>query len=294
MQVKLEGLRATAAAVAVAMSVVVGATTVNAADPAQNAGEKESKGSGPDFSVNATYTSDYRFRGFTQTREKPALQGGFDVTWPNFYVGLWASSLDMGQVYNSSGFHDVADLEMIAYAGVKRNIAGFKFDLGALYYFYPGSYGDYNKPVYLGGMIKDLNYFEGMLSISKEIHKDLTLTTTTYYSPDYSGTGQNWAIENMVSRKLGTYRVLRPRSAPCSPPTSAKTARAAWTTTTGTRACRSCSPTTSSSTSAGSTPSTCRPATTARSRAAATCATAVWWRASPSRIDAGGHARAPG
>jgi hypothetical protein len=54
MQVKLEGLRATAAAVAVAMSVVVGATAVNAADPAQNAGEKESKGSGPDFSVNAT------------------------------------------------------------------------------------------------------------------------------------------------------------------------------------------------------------------------------------------------
>jgi uncharacterized protein (TIGR02001 family) len=210
MQGKLEGLRSIVTAVAVAMSVVVGAAAANAADPAQNAGEKESKGNGPDFSVNATYTSDYRFRGFTQTREKPALQGGIDVTWPNFYVGLWASSLDLGQVYNGSGFHDIADLEMIAYAGVKRNIAGFKVDLGALYYFYPGSFGDYNRPVYLGGTIKDLNYFEGMLSISKEIHKDLTLTTTTYYSPDYSGTGQNWAIENMVSRKLGTYRGITP------------------------------------------------------------------------------------
>ena len=82
MQGKLEGLRAIVTAVAVAVSAVVGAAAANAADPAQNAGEKESKGSGPDFSVNATYTSDYRFRGFTQTREKPALQGGLDA-WRN-------------------------------------------------------------------------------------------------------------------------------------------------------------------------------------------------------------------
>src|SRR6185295_7582381 len=160
------------------------------------------------FSVNATYASDYRFRGFTQTQEKPALQGGFDVVWPNFYAGLWASSVDFGDVQDASGFHNSASVEMIGYAGFKRKFLGTEVDLGALYYFYPGSYGIYN---YAKGAVKDLDFFEGMLGFKREIHSGLSLTSTIYYSPDYQGSvGQNWVFETGIERKFAAHYGITP------------------------------------------------------------------------------------
>ncbi len=46
------------------------------------------------LSANVGLTSDYVFRGFSQTAEGPAIQGGFDATCGMFYAGVWASSLD--------------------------------------------------------------------------------------------------------------------------------------------------------------------------------------------------------
>ena len=39
-------------------------------------------------------TTEYVFRGFSQTEEGPAVQGGYDVTCNIFYAGVWASNLD--------------------------------------------------------------------------------------------------------------------------------------------------------------------------------------------------------
>ena len=48
-------------------------------------------------SANVTLTSDYRFRGISQTGEDAAIQGGFDLGFePGFYIGTWASSVDFG------------------------------------------------------------------------------------------------------------------------------------------------------------------------------------------------------
>ena len=50
-----------------------------------------------DFSVsgNVGIYSDYIFRGYTQTENKPALQGGFDVSHSSgLYAGVWASNVD--------------------------------------------------------------------------------------------------------------------------------------------------------------------------------------------------------
>lgn len=46
-------------------------------------------------SFNAAVTSDYRYRGISQTRLKPALQGGADyVNNPSgLYAGAWGSSI---------------------------------------------------------------------------------------------------------------------------------------------------------------------------------------------------------
>ena len=46
------------------------------------------------LSFNVSLTSDYRYRGISQSRLKPAIQGGVDYALPGgFYVGAWASTI---------------------------------------------------------------------------------------------------------------------------------------------------------------------------------------------------------
>src|SRR5690606_40648673 len=46
------------------------------------------------FSANVSLTNDYRFRGYTQTNMRPAIQGGFDYSHASgFYLGNWNSNV---------------------------------------------------------------------------------------------------------------------------------------------------------------------------------------------------------
>ena len=82
---------------------------------------------------NAGLFSDYTFRGISQTNRKPALQGGIDIAHSSgFYVGNWNSNID-------SLYYNGANLEMDFYGGFKATMGDFGFDVGALYYYYPGS-----------------------------------------------------------------------------------------------------------------------------------------------------------
>lgn len=84
------------------------------------------------FNVGAV--SDYRYRGISQTRLKPALQGGIDYAAGGLYVGAWASTIKWIQ----DGGGD-ADFELDLYAGYKGEITkGLGFDVGLLHYEYPG------------------------------------------------------------------------------------------------------------------------------------------------------------
>jgi uncharacterized protein (TIGR02001 family) len=59
---------------------------------AQDAAEEESA-----LTWNVAITSDYVFRGVSQTEEDPAFQIGADFAFgPGFYVGAWASNVDFG------------------------------------------------------------------------------------------------------------------------------------------------------------------------------------------------------
>src|SRR5436190_4884162 len=43
------------------------------------------------FSANVGITTDYVFRGYSQTDQNATVQGGFDATCGMFYAGVWAS-----------------------------------------------------------------------------------------------------------------------------------------------------------------------------------------------------------
>ncbi len=51
----------------------------------------------PEVSGNITLTTDYSFRGWSQTTRDPAIQGGFDFEFDNgFTLGTWASNVNFG------------------------------------------------------------------------------------------------------------------------------------------------------------------------------------------------------
>ncbi len=52
---------------------------------------------GMSFSGTAALTSDYRYRGITQTFNDPAVQGGFLLSHETgVYAGVWGSNVDFG------------------------------------------------------------------------------------------------------------------------------------------------------------------------------------------------------
>jgi uncharacterized protein (TIGR02001 family) len=90
----------------------------------------------PDWTItgNAALSSDYRTRGISQSDKKPAFSGGFDVAHSSgFYIGNWNSNID-------SDYYTGANIEMDFYGGYKFPVgAGVTLDVGAFYYYYPGS-----------------------------------------------------------------------------------------------------------------------------------------------------------
>ncbi|MDP2785208.1 MAG: TorF family putative porin [Sulfurimicrobium sp.] len=92
------------------------------------------------ISANVTLASEYVYRGISQTREKLALQGGFDYAHASgLYAGVWGSNIswleDLGAGVNSSS------MELDLYAGYKGKISDdFSYDVGYLRYEYPASY----------------------------------------------------------------------------------------------------------------------------------------------------------
>ncbi|MEM6583978.1 MAG: TorF family putative porin [Pseudomonadota bacterium] len=116
--------------------------------------------SADDFEIsgNIALTSDYRFRGISQSDEDAAVQGGFDAEFsPGFYLGVWGSSVDFDT--NGEGFD--GSLELDYYGGWSSSIGDtdFGIDVGYIYYDYPGDDGDEGdyQEFYVGGSWKDFS-----------------------------------------------------------------------------------------------------------------------------------------
>jgi uncharacterized protein (TIGR02001 family) len=88
-----------------------------------------------DVAFNVGAVTDYRYRGISQTRLKPALQGGADYSNGGFYLGTWASTIKW--IKDAGGD---ADVEIDLYGGYKFELAkGTTLDVGVLTYQYPSN-----------------------------------------------------------------------------------------------------------------------------------------------------------
>ncbi|MCG2584357.1 TorF family putative porin [Massilia sp. TS11] len=100
------------------------------AEPEPNANETE-------LSLNLSLVSEYRYRGISQSRLKPAIQGGADFTNKanGLYAGAWSSTIRWTKDAGGGG-----NSELDLYGGKRGNLsAGLTYDVGALSYVYAGN-----------------------------------------------------------------------------------------------------------------------------------------------------------
>ncbi len=142
------------------------------------------------YSFSATGTSDYVFRGISQTDNDPTIQGAINIGYGIFYAGVWGSGIEWGP----------GELEIDYYAGIKPTWGPATFDFGVLYYTYPG-FNDESTA--------EADYVELKAAVSGEIYKGLTATGAFYYSPDYGG-GTEYVYEGALAYALPKVWIFDP------------------------------------------------------------------------------------
>lgn len=140
----------------VMQTLVIGAGILGLAATAQAA-----TGNNTGLTANASVTTNYVFRGQTQTDDDPALQGGIDYTHPSgFYAGAWGSNVKFPGQGGSTIEYDM-------YAGMNFPLSqAVKMNVGFIAYNYTDNtvdnyYGA--SEVYVGAKYQGLSgyYYKG-------------------------------------------------------------------------------------------------------------------------------------
>ena len=131
------------------------------------------------FSSNVSLTSNYLYRGISQTGAKPAIQGGFDYAGSSgLYIGAWGSSISW---LSDAGVAISAGLELDTYFGYKGTGGPIFYDVGFLRYNYPGTY-------VAGATTGDTNEVYGAITYSIVTLKYSYALGQTFGVPDAKGT----------------------------------------------------------------------------------------------------------
>ena len=126
------------------------------------------------FAVTAdvAVVSDYRFRGWSLSDDKPALQIEADVAHASgLYAGVFASSIEE---YGIDADGDGAQVEVDLYSGWTFALAGLDFDVGAMAYTYPDA--------------SDVSYYVIPVSMTRAFG-DVSVTAGYEYTPRQTATG---------------------------------------------------------------------------------------------------------
>lgn len=116
-----------------------------------------------EITANVGVVSNYYFRGITQTDDGAAIQGGFDYSnGSGFYAGVWSSNVDFGG-------KESTEIDLYSGFGSDIGATGISYDVGTIYYAYPGAGGDNG-----GG---DLDYAEIYTTFSYSV-----LSASLYYN----------------------------------------------------------------------------------------------------------------
>jgi uncharacterized protein (TIGR02001 family) len=135
---------------------------------------------------SATLATDYVFRGFSQTDEKPAIQGSIGLNHDSgLALSVWGSNVD----YNDG---DEASSEIDVTGAYTLPVQDFNITLGGIYYAYPGADSDL-----------DYDYVEGFASVARDFGAFGNYSLQGFYSPDFfAGSGE--AVYALASATVPT------------------------------------------------------------------------------------------
>lgn len=138
--------------------------------------------SGITISGSVGLVSDYRFRGFSQTNQNAAIQGGITVTHDSgFYAGTWGSNVDFPNL-DIAGNGATAEIDF--FGGYATELApGVTVDVGMTYYVYPKH--TVNKVA--------LDLFEPYITLSTEFGP-VALKVGAYYAWEQDALGGSDSI----------------------------------------------------------------------------------------------------
>lgn len=117
-----------------------------------------------DIAFGAAITSNYMFRGLTQSDNKPAFQAYMEATYGIFYAGVWGSTVDFGD--DNKGEIDLS-------AGVRPEFGRLSLDLGYVRYYYTED-GDCCGEAYAKADFAATDSF----TVGVEVFQDFTAKTT--------------------------------------------------------------------------------------------------------------------
>lgn len=144
------------------------------AQDAVNAGEPEEEATGP-FEIDGEIGvhSDYRFRGISLSDKDPEVTAELSVSHESgLYAGVWASNVALND--------GADDLELDLYAGFAPELGAVSFDIGAVYYLYPGN-GDFNYAELLASATTSLGPAELTAGIAYAPSQDALGNTDNTY-----------------------------------------------------------------------------------------------------------------
>ena len=149
--------------------------------PAAKAGAEASKKL--EWSATVGATSDYVFRGLSYNDERPAAQASIDVSYGIISAGVWGSNVA------DDGYEPA---EMDIYANLKPVWGAISFDVGVIWYTYPGARQG------------PLGYDSVELKAGMEFSpaEKLTVTPVFWYVPEQQNTPVTYTYESSIAYEL--------------------------------------------------------------------------------------------
>lgn len=146
-----------------------------------------------DLAFGVTGTSDYLFRGISQTNNNPAIQGYAELQLFDWvYFNVWASNQNwVATTLQGSGYQSTnSSLEVDFSGGLRHTWGAFTLDVGAVYYTYPGGSGTNNVDPTVGSTNSThFNYWEIYAKPTYVVAPWLTLGLNLYWTSDFAASG---------------------------------------------------------------------------------------------------------
>ena len=149
-----------------------------------------------DLAFGSAITSDYLFRGVTQSNHRPSVNAYFE---PRYSINA-DNQLYLGIAGNSISFPNRAAAEVDLYGGWRPTVGKLAMDFGGWYYWYPGGQcfnaivpgecaANGNIPVNGNVIKKDLSFFEAYAKATYNFSDNFAAGVGFNYSPSVLNSG---------------------------------------------------------------------------------------------------------